>query len=63
MTFSRPFDRRRFRGHYYDSTRPSALETLPESEKDVLEGLQESVGRARRMLLSIDSPNITMRPI
>ncbi|HQV12097.1 MAG TPA: capsular polysaccharide biosynthesis protein [Nitrospira sp.] len=38
-------------GIYYDSTRPSALETLLESEKDVLEGLQESVGRARRMLL------------
>lgn len=38
------------RGIYYDSIRPSALETLLQSDQDVLQGLHEQVARARSLI-------------
>lgn len=38
-------------GIYYDSTRPSAIESLLNSPTDVLEGVTADVGRARALIL------------
>lgn len=38
-------------GIYYDSTRPSALETLLASDADVLAGIQDEVARAKALIL------------
>lgn len=38
-------------GIYYDSTRPSALESLLNSSVDVLEGIAEDVARAKSLIL------------
>jgi capsular polysaccharide export protein len=39
-------------GMYYDSTRPSGLEALLNSETDLLEGIREDVMRARQLIVA-----------